>query len=63
MENQNELFRMLSQALQNSNLINEEILKILQTIPGPTNQLENLRQQVTQNKALLKLIADATPIE
>lgn len=62
MDNQNELLRMISQALQQNQAINNELLKLINTqgtIPPPMlNQINTL---LLASTSTLKLIAEHTP--
>ncbi len=62
MDNQNELLRMISQALQQNQAINNELLRLIQmqgTLPPPTlNEIKNL---LSASASMLKLIAEHTP--
>lgn len=64
MDNQNELLRMISQALQQNLAINKELLRLINmlgTIPHPSlNQINNL---LAANSSTVKLIAENTPVD
>jgi len=62
MENQNELLRMISQALQQNQLINNEILRLLGATTIPRPMLDELQRLISMNNSTLSLIKDATPI-
>lgn len=64
MDNQNELLRMISQALQQNLAINKELLRLINmlgTIPHPSlNQINTL---LAANSSTVKLIAENTPVD
>lgn len=64
MDNKNDLLRMISQALQQNQAINKELLRIIQmqgTLPPPT--LNEINALLSASASTLKLIAEHTPTE
>lgn len=64
MENQNELLRMISQALQQNKRINDEILRLISSLSGMHDtHLQEIKRLISINASTLKLISDNTPTE
>lgn len=64
MDNQNELLRMISQALQQNQAINKELLRLINmqgTIP-PT-QLNEINHLLSLQASTLRFISEGTPTE
>ncbi len=61
MEQQNELLRMISQALQENKIINDEILKLLSQSTLHDVHLQNLKSLLSRNASTLALINNFTP--
>jgi hypothetical protein len=62
MEEQNDLLRMISQALQENKLINDEILRLLRQTNLHDVHLQNLKSLLSKNASTLELIKNVTPI-
>lgn len=62
MENQNGLLRMIPQALQYNQLINNKILRLLGTTTIPRAMLDELQRLISMNNSTLSLIKDSAPI-
>ena len=63
MENQNDLLRMISQALQNSQEVQQEIVRLLRSTTIPPTLYQNVEGLLRTNSSLLALIAESTPQE
>jgi len=63
MENQNDLLRMISQALQNSQEVQQEIVRLLKGTTLPTPVYRKVEALLKTNSSLLGLIAESTPQE
>lgn len=64
MENQNELLRMISQALQQNKAINDQIFRVISTQENKfDDSILEIKRLLINNASTLKLIADNTPTE
>ena len=64
MENQNELLRMISQALQQNKAINDQIFRVISTQENKfDDSILEIKRLLINNASTLKLIADNTPTQ
>jgi hypothetical protein len=64
MENQNDLLRMISEALQQNKVINDEILRLISMQSGMHDvQLQEIKRLLSINSGTLRLIRENTPTD